>query len=184
MVDRNIAHAIILEDDVFIDPAFPEVIRAILGAPVAWDVIRFLAQDKVQNIGRVVSPLPCKPYVLARIPATSGGAYGYMLTQNAARRLLRHMQKNMLPVDILHGYVWKTGLETFVLRPSPVSADMVVESTIGYVQRFDKTPHLSGWQKAVYPLTRAWLKFSELIGKRAAYWMAWPRDMRPKRRHR
>jgi glycosyl transferase family 25 len=178
MVDNDIERAIILEDDVFIDPAFAQVIRSILKAPLAWDIIRFLAQDKVQNIGRIVYSLSCKPYTLARIPATPGGAYGYMLTRKAAARLLQHMQKNILPVDILHGYVWKTGLETFLLRPSPVSADMVIESTIGYGQRFDKTLQLSDWQKAVYPFTRAWLKLSELVCKRAAYWLAWSRDQR------
>lgn len=181
MVDNNIERAIVLEDDVHIDPGFPQVVRDILQSPVKWDVIRFLAYEKVQKIGRDIFTLPTltgegKPHVLARIPTTSGGAYGYMLTQHAAREFLRHMQKNALPVDILHGYVWRTGLETFILRPSPVAADLENESTIG-LSRYDKKSQLSGWQKAVYPLTRAWHKFSELIGKRTSYWMAWPRDV-------
>ena len=180
IVDNNIERAIILEDDVFIEPSFPQIIREIIQSPVKWDVIRFLAYDKVQKIGRNVFELPSKPHVLARIPTTSGGAYCYMINQKAARVLLHHMQKNVLPVDILHGYVWRTGLETFILRPSPVTADLNNESTIGAV-RFDKTIQLSGWQKAVYPLTRAWLKFSELIGKLTAYWSSWPRDVLMKR---
>ena len=181
IVDNNIDRAIILEDDVFIEPAFPQIIREIIQSPVKWDVIRFLAYDKVQKIGRDVFALPSKPHVLARIPTTSGGAYCYMVNQKAARAFLHHMQKNVLPVDILHGYVWRTGLETFILRPSPVAADLMNESTIGVV-RFDKTIKLTGWQKAVYPLTRAWLKFSELVGKRVSYWASWPRDVFIKKR--
>ena len=175
MVDNNIECAIILEDDVFIEPSFPQLIREALQSPVKWDIIRFLAYDKVQKIGRDIYSLPTKPHKLARLPTTSGGAYGYMLTKKAAQELLRHMRKNALPVDILHGYVWRTGLETFILRPSPVSADLFNQSTIGEV-RFNKTSQLSGWQKAVYPFTRCWHKFSELVGKRTSYWLAWPRD--------
>jgi glycosyl transferase family 25 len=175
MVDNSIARAIVFEDDVLIEENFPQIIREILQSPVKWDVIRFLAYKKVQKIGRDIFALPTKPHALARIPTTSGGAYGYMLTHHAAQVFLRHMQKNWLPIDILHGYVWRTGLETFILRPSPVSAQLFNESTIGQV-RFDKTSQLSGWQKVVYPFTRAWHKFSELVGKRVSYWLAWPRD--------
>ncbi len=182
IVDCNIEAAVILEDDVFLDPCFPEVLRDLLRVPIKWDVIRFLAPDKVQKTGRMIWPLLCKPYALARIRTTPGGAYGYMLTRKAAARFLRHMQKNALPVDILHGYVWKTGLETFILKPSPVSADMVVESTIGYDQRSDKTVRLSRGQRVIYPFARAWLKFSELVGKRFVYWASWPRDMLAKQR--
>lgn len=180
MVDNNIDQAIVLEDDVTIEPSFPQLVREILQSPVKWDIIRFLAYEKVQKIGRDIYALPSQPHVLARIPTTSGGAYGYMLTQKAARELLKHMQSNALPVDALHSYVWKTGLETFILRPSPVYSDPDNNSTIGRT-RFDKTSQLAGWQRAVYPFTRAWLKFSELVGKRASYWAAWPRDAKMKR---
>jgi glycosyl transferase family 25 len=176
MVDNNTDRAIILEDDVAIEPGFPQIIREIIQSPVQWDIVRFLAYDKVQKIGRDIYALPSKPHVLARLPTTSGGAYCYMLNQKAARELLRHMRTNFLPVDILHGYVWRTGLETFILRPSPVFSDPMNNSTIGR-DRFEKIPQLSGWQKAAYPFTRAWHKFSELVGKRVSYWLAWPRDM-------
>lgn len=175
MVDNNIENAIVLEDDVFIEPTFPQVVREIIASPVAWDIVRFLAYAKVQKIGRNVYPLPLKPYNLARIPTASGGAYCYMLNLKAARRLLEHMQTNYLPIDALHSYVWRTHLETFILRPSPVSADLDGPSTIGET-RFDKKTQLTGWQKNIYPLTRFWLKASELVGKRTSYWSAWLRD--------
>lgn len=175
MVDHNIDCAIVMEDDVFIEPVFPQVIREILAAKLPWDIIRFLAYEKVQKIGRDVCALPTKPYTLARLPTASGGAYCYMLTLAAAKRLLALMQRNALPVDALHSYTWRTKLETFILRPSPVSADMDIPSTIGDT-RFGSKTQLEGWQKAVYPFTRAWLKVSELVGKRSSYWLAWKRD--------
>ncbi|MBU6475281.1 MAG: glycosyltransferase family 25 protein [Alphaproteobacteria bacterium] len=176
MVENNIPHAVVLEDDVTVAADFAAVIRDLAAAPVAWDVVRFLAYEKVQNAaGRDICALPTKPYMLSRIPTLSGGAYGYMLNLKAAKIFLHHMQKNAVPVDTLQGYVWKTGLETFVLRPSPVSSDPGNASTIGNT-RFDKSPQLGGWQKAVYPLTRAWLKLSQNLGRRLAYLAAARRD--------
>ncbi len=182
MADNNIPHAVVLEDDVTVVTEFPAVIRDLLAAPVAWDVVRFLDYEKVQKAdGRDICVLPTAPYKLSRIPMLSGGAYGYMLNLKAAQAFLRHMKKTAIPVDTLQGYVWKTGLETFVLRPSPVSTDLYNDSTIGNT-RFDKTTQLEIWQKAVYPLTRAWLKLSQNIGKHAAYLAAAGRDKKSRSR--
>ncbi len=176
MVDHHIPCAVVLEDDVTIANDFPAVIQDLCALPVAWDVVRFLAYEKVQKAaGRDILALPTKPYRLSRIPTLSGGAYGYMLTLKAAKTFLQHTKKNILPIDTLQGYVWRTGLETFILRPSPVSSDPDNDSTIGNA-RFIKKRQLSGWQKAVYPFTRAWLKLSQNIGLRMAYWRTASRD--------
>ncbi|MBI3441226.1 MAG: glycosyltransferase family 25 protein [Proteobacteria bacterium] len=183
MVDNNLDKAIVLEDDVFLSPDFPEVVGELLNLPLQWDMIRFLDREKVYRYSRPIRVLARKPYVLNRVLLTAGGAYGYMLTQKAARTFLQHMYKNVLPVDILHGYVWRTGLEVFAVGPSPVAPDNIIGSTIGD-GRFEKTLHIAGWEKMVYPLTRSWHKFSELVGKRRAYWLSWPRDILLKRQQR
>ena len=180
IVDNNIDTAVILEDDVFPTPDFPDVVRVLIKHPVKWDMIRFLDSKKVYKKSRVIGALGCGSYALTRISGAPGGAYGYMITQKAARKLLQNLQKYYLPIDIIHGYIWQTGLEIFAVKPSPVSPDDEVDSTIGGT-RFDKTLQISGWQKAVYPLTRLWLKISELVGKRLSYWSSWPRDMLLKR---
>src|SRR4051812_39632643 len=41
MVDNNIDRALVLEDDVEIEPNFPQIIEEIIQSPVQWDVIRF-----------------------------------------------------------------------------------------------------------------------------------------------
>ena len=182
MVDHDIDTAVVLEDDVFPAPEFPDVIRSLVKHPLQWDVVRFLEGEKVYNKSRVIGPL-CGKYRLTRPLVASGGAYGYMLTKKAASRFLRHMQKNAVPVDTVHSYVWRTGLETFAVNPSPVRPDREIDSTIGE-DRFDKTLQIADWQKTIYRLTRSWLKLSELIGKRRAYWLSWPRDLLLKRRCR
>lgn len=178
LVDANINSAIVLEDDAILEPNFPDVINALITTPIKWDVIRFLSREKVLQDSRQIGRL-FGAYSLIRPTKAYGGAYAYLLTRHAARTFLKHMQSNWLPVDILHGHVWSTGLETFAVRPSAVYPNTVIESTIGE-SRFDKTVHLSGWQRAVYPLTRASFKVYEQLGKRTASLLAWTRDIRIK----
>lgn len=180
ILNQNISTAIVLEDDVFIQDGFSDVIKTLLNAPVGWDVVRFLGREKVYRRSRFIWHL-CEPYALVRPMTASGGAYGYLLNQKAARRLLECMQKNWLPVDSLHSHVWRTHLETFSVRPSPVLPDDQVESTIGAL-RFDKTSQLSGWQRVIHPIARGLFKLYELIGKRSAAALSWPRDHALRRR--
>jgi glycosyl transferase, family 25 len=174
MIDRNIPIAIVLEDDVKPAPDFAAVIGRLLAAPFRWDIVRFLGREKVYRNARAIAPLD-ETHILIRPSGTPGGTYGYMLTLNAARRLGARMQKNWLPVDILQGYVWLTGLEVFAVRPSPVLHDDEGESTIG-AARFDKTVRLSGLQKAAYPLTRFYFKMSQVLLTRVSAWSSQERD--------
>jgi glycosyl transferase family 25 len=181
MVERGIERALILEDDVFLNPDFPQVVRALQTLPVSWDMIRFLQGEKIYKRSRSVCPV-FGAYELARPGTSSGGAFCYLLALAAAKRLLEHTQKNVLPIDALHSYVWRTGLDIYSVKPSPVTADTDdPNSTIG-AARFDKKLQLEGWQKLVYPVTRAWLRVSEAAGKRSAYLLSWPRDAANRRR--
>jgi len=180
IVDRNLEKAIILEDDVIIAPAFPAVVQALLKVPVKWDMVRFLDSEKIYRRSRTIGSL-LESYALIRPAISSGGAHAYMITQNTARQLLKHTQKNFLPIDILHSYVWRTGLEVFAVRPSPAVRDEVITSTIDLEgTRFNKKLQITGWPKIIYPVTHFWLKLSEYIGKRSSYWLAWPRDINNK----
>jgi hypothetical protein len=85
------------------------------------------------------------------------------------------MQSNWLPVDTLHGFVWKTGLEVFAVNPSPVMHDDSVHSTIGEA-RFDKKVQLQGWQKAVYPFTRFYFKMAHMLCTRLSSQFSRARD--------
>ncbi len=174
MADHGIPVAVILEDDALLASDLPEAVGLLMDAPVPWDVIRFLGRDKVYKNSRDVKKLN-SVYTLTRPAGTPGGTYGYMLNLKAARRFARHMQKNWLPVDILHGFVWRTGLEIFAVRPSPVMPDDGVESTIG-AARFDKTVRLCGWQKAAYPLTRFYFKLSHAALTRLSWQASASRD--------
>jgi len=177
MVDEQLSHAVILEDDVIFEAEFPAVLQALLTTPVPWDVIRFLGSEKIYARGcRKIAPL-AGHYQLARLPTAPGGAHGYLMSQKAAQVMLRHMQRNWLPIDTLQGRTWETGLETLVVHPAPLYPDQTAGSTIGDA-RFDKTVRLSGLEKTLFPLARSWFKLTESCGKRYSYAASWRRDRR------
>ena len=175
MVAENIPKALVLEDDVFLADDFRDVLQDIQKTTVPWDLIRFVGHGKVFDIGyRTLAPLN-HGYSITRVPTTPSGAYAYLLTLKAANRLLHFMQKNWVPVDIIHSRVWQTRLETLLIHPSPVIPDLEGPSTIGD-ERFDKAKHIRGFTKLLHPLYRFWYKLSNGAGKRIHYLLTWARD--------
>jgi len=165
--------AIVLEDDCVLSEDFAAVVSAVMKLPVAWEIVRLIDSEKVYKQSIFITRF-FKDYALARVRGTPGGGYGYLLTNAGAKKLLRKMQKNWVPVDTLLGQVVRTGIRAFGVMPSPVShyegPDGV--SMIGH-QRFDKTPVLFGNEKYVYPITRFLYKTSEIFLKRipVLWWM-------------
>lgn len=176
IVAEKVPYAVILEDDVLFESDIAEALAGIPKAPIKWDVIRFLSHSKVYKRGfRRIIPLGSTRYQFARSPAAPGGAYGYFISYHAAEEMLRHMQRNWLPVDVMLGRVWETGLEMLLLVPPPLRHDASCGSTIGG-ERFDKYVDLNGVARVMYFFTRAWFKLSENCGKRWIYYSNWFRD--------
>ncbi|MEX1035352.1 MAG: glycosyltransferase family 25 protein [Sneathiella sp.] len=175
MVAEGIPGALILEDDVFLAGNFKDVLEDIQGTTLHWDLIRFVGHGKVFDIGfRRLAALR-HGYSITRVPTSPSGAYAYLLTQKAAKRLLHFMQKNWIPVDIIHSRSWETGLETLLIHPSPVKPDLDGPSTIGD-ERFDRAKQITGLTKLLHPLYRFWYKLSNGTGKRLVYVLTWFRD--------
>lgn len=175
IVAENIPVAVILEDDVIFEPDVRAVFAALPLSPVPWDVVRFLGSPKIYKRGcRRIAPL-VGGYWLARLPTTPGGAHGYMIRKSAAAVMLRHMERNWLPIDTLQGRSWETGLETLVVHPAPLFPDQSAVSTIGE-GRFDKSVRLEGFDRLVFPLRRGSFKMGEMVGKKAVYFSSFFRD--------
>ncbi len=175
MVTDKIPCALILEDDVFLADNFKDVIEDLQGCSVPWDLIRFVGHGKVFDIGyRSLASLR-HGYDITRVPTSPSGAYAYLLTQEAAKRLLHFMHRNWIPVDIIHSRAWQTCLETLLIHPSPVTPDLEGPSTIGDA-RFDNSKQIRGLTKLLHPFCRFWYKLSNGAGKRIVYFLSWFRD--------
>lgn len=176
IVAEKIPYAVILEDDVVFEADIGKALASIPEAPIKWDVIRFLSHSKVYKRGfRKIMPLGNTRYQFARSPAAPGGAYGYLVSCHAAEVMLKHMQRNWLPVDVQLGRVWETGLEMLLIVPSPLRHDASCGSTIGG-ERFDKHVDLKGLARVMYAFSRARFKLAENCCKRWVYFSSWFRD--------
>lgn len=170
IAEENIGVALILEDDAILCDELPSVVNALIRHQKNWDIVRFLGRNKNYRASRTIVQLPGSlPNHLARPHGMPGGAYGYVINNQAARRLLSMMEKNWLPIDTLHGVSWLTQFNTVSVVPSPVLPDDDVPSCIDEQDsnlRWDKAVSLSGWRKLIYPLTRgAWKTYCNVLVK-------------------
>ncbi|MGE4314153.1 MAG: glycosyltransferase family 25 protein [Pseudobdellovibrionaceae bacterium] len=168
MVAQKLPRALILEDDVVLEDNLPDCLDMIAGCSVQWDVLRFLYRKKIEKRGyRKVYPFQDGTHALVRLPNAPGGTYAYMVTLQAAERLLSLTQKIWMPIDIVIGRSWATNLEAYAFMPSPIKHFDEGESVIG-AARFDKTLDLTTRQKVVHKLCKPVFKFSEM-GRKYAY---------------
>lgn len=168
MLAENIDMALVLEDDAVIHEDLSDVIESLKSCPVPFDLVRFLSSPKVAKLKqRVVVPLTGQ-YTLNRLCTTPGGAHGYIITNAGAQKLLKHTQHYHLPIDTLMGHCWTTGLNAFIVQPGLVWQDLEQENYIGET-RFDKSVQLTGFDRLIFPLTRAKHKMTESVMKRMTY---------------
>lgn len=171
MVKAKTSVALVLEDDANLTEELPHALDALLNGPQDWDLVRFLAKDKVEQRSRMLRDVGEGQWHLSRPYGTPGGAYGYLLNATAAQRLLAATQRFWVPIDTVHGQVWRHGLRVRNLWPSPVLPDHTVESTIG-ASRFDKQRRLNGWERIIHPAMRGMFKIFDAATKQASF--RWP----------
>ena len=168
MVDDNIERALILEDDAILYDDFADVLPKLLNVKTPYELARFLYTEKVSILTqRTAEPID-ETYKLNRLMTTPGGAHAYVLTLSGAKKLLKHTQKNWLPIDTLIGHCWQTGVNAFIVQPGLVAQNLDFDSAIGE-KRFEKKAERSGASKLFFPFTRALFKAYESVMKRCYY---------------
>ncbi len=128
MVREGIETALILEDDVTIDPGFPGVIGGVLASPFKdWGVIRLDCKR-----GRVIDP-PSPRFRGRQVAALPGGAGlfrlqthvlgvgAYLIRRQAAARMLDYGERIFMPIDQMMDRFWENGIIPYVVRPFPVN---------------------------------------------------------------
>lgn len=175
MVKDNIPSALIFEDDVLLRKDFFSVLEKIHKMPIPFDMIRFFGSPKLERLKmRSVIPLTEK-HNLTRHSGMPGGSHATLMTLDGAKKMLKHLNYTALPIDALLGRSWKTGINWYTVRPGLAAQDLSFESSIGD-ERFDKKQDITGFAKMLYPITRAWFKLCETIGKKYWYFKTYFKD--------
>jgi len=175
IVDEEIDRALVLEDDVILRDPFFDVLEKILNCPVPYDMIRFLGSPKLERLPlRHVYSID-ETYGLFRHTGMPGGAHATLVTYKGAQKILKHLNKTAYPIDALLGRSWETGLDWYTVRPGLATQELSFDSSIGDT-RFDRQQDIKGLAKVLYPITRAWFKLTETIGKKYRYYKTYLKD--------
>ena len=104
MIKENIQHAIIMEDDIDFNSEFLEFLQYIERLPSAWEVVLLGHHVKESNFidtpgilwwhKKITKTLQCIQF--SEFPF---GAYGYLLHQKGAKKLIKNVQPLNQPID-------------------------------------------------------------------------------------
>lgn len=135
--------AVVLEDDLLIDPGFFVDIGATVAALSGHPFVRLYA--KAPTSARIIGSVAGRHVVRYRGAAI--GAQGYILRRDGARRWLASITSIVRPVDDEMERYWAHGIANIGLHPFPIIERMGV-STIEAVRRGIAPPrwHEFGWQ--------------------------------------
>jgi len=127
MVREGIGTALVLEDDVTIQPTLPAVVADLLASPYAgWLVVRLDTK-----LGRVANPAAPR-FLGTRVAELSDGAAlyrirsqvlgvgAYLIRQEGAARMLDYGRRIFMPIDQTMDRYWENGILPHVVRPFPV----------------------------------------------------------------
>lgn len=130
IAERN-QPALILEDDIELDPDLPTVLASIHNLPNDWDIVR-LSNPKRRTIavGRLCAGRDVVKY--SRIPTRTGAC---LITSAGARKFLDWKIRREAPYDHDVRRVWDCGLTTYGVLPAPIRHATGCESTIAAMDK-------------------------------------------------
>ena len=174
IVKNKIPISLVLEDDVVLSKDFRLVLDNLINCSYHWEAVRFLGKPKIATLMQRKIIKIYKNFYLIRLATSPGGAYAYVISYSGAKKLLKSMSNITCPIDTIMGLPWRSGLEVLTIQPAIASWDKRFESAIGD-GRFEKNK-VTGWEKVVYPLTRALFKLQEGLLKKIFYFRSILRD--------
>ena len=128
IVDEKIEMALILEDDAALKPEAIDVLKRIEKLAGRFDIINL--HHTTNRVLVDVAQLS-KTHRLTMTRYNAIVALGYVITKEAAEKLLARSIPVCHELDIFTNRWWDHGLRTMVVRP-PVASEAGLSSTIGY----------------------------------------------------
>ncbi len=138
LLAENVKLALVLEDDVRLDPALPALMADVERLPIeSWSIIHLRSgRGKVYSgkgnafRGTVLADFSTgHKLLLLRTHILSGGAY--FINQDGLRRMVEFGQRIFLPIDHTMDRYWENAILPLVVRPLPVGHNNDFESSIG-----------------------------------------------------
>ena len=134
----------IFEDDAILRPELPVVLSALETAPERFDLVSLARQNRKLLIA--AHPLAETGPVhrsMGRVRYTEYGAYGYVITKEAASYLVGRMTRIRLPADMELMHFWVHRLNLYFLDEPVVEHD---DDTPSHLTP-GRTAFLTDWKK-------------------------------------
>lgn len=166
MIDHNIKHALLLEDDARFHEDTKAVLENLINKNVDFDIVRLLGSPKVaRGKHRKIINL-FKDFYLVRLRTAPGGAHATLISQKGAQKLVKATRTFAFPIDTILGRGWETGIQAYSIQPGLSTQDLSFDSAIGD-ERHDKSTTPKGF---TFKLTRLRFKIAEALGKAWVYY--------------
>jgi glycosyl transferase family 25 len=122
--------ALVLEDDVLLQPSLPAVLHGLMQHPTRWDVVKLSAVHR----GTPQPYLQVAPgHQLAVMLSRCTGSSASLMNRHAAQVYLRE-RDGLLPMQLPYDHVfdqgWRFGLKFRLVTPTPCGHDEHIASTI------------------------------------------------------
>jgi glycosyl transferase family 25 len=119
--------ALVLEDDVLLEPSLPAVLQGLLAHPDRWDMVKLSAVHS----GTPVPVLEVAPgHRLAVMLTRCTGSSAYLINRRAATAYARDLLPMSLPYDHVFDQGWRFGLKVRLVTPTPCTHDEQIATTI------------------------------------------------------
>ena len=176
IVNRNLPHALVLEDDLHFSDRFAELLEQLLRFPRVWDIIRLsnAAKRSFVPVSDIMDGYRLVKY--SRIPNNTGA---YLISAAGASKFIRFAGLRGNPVDVDLRRCWRFGLYTFGVLPPPIQSNVVASR----IDSMEDRGHggVSFIRKAVNRITTGRTEFGLNTMRRIAYnihflgWRNWLR---------
>ncbi|MEY4654235.1 MAG: hypothetical protein RI884_2816 [Pseudomonadota bacterium] len=125
-LDSDAHYALILEDDVRIDPNIQQVLQAALAHRAHWNMLRL----STVNSGKWWSVRRLGAANLAVCLTREKGAGGYLVDRIAAKKMVERLLPMRLAWDIAFDLEWLLGFKTLGVYPMVIEQNQVFETQI------------------------------------------------------
>jgi glycosyl transferase, family 25 len=152
LLDSEHDGAVILEDDIKLEPAFAQVVSAVEAMPKQWDMVKLIGREGMGKREKIEALQPLTgPYQLIDYRRIPNLAAAYALSRRGAEKLLHSRQPFGRPVDVDMRYWWENNLRVQGVQPAVVQLDDTSQnSSIGSKKPADANARLKLWNKIVF----------------------------------
>ncbi|MEI5640448.1 MULTISPECIES: glycosyltransferase family 25 protein [unclassified Pseudoalteromonas] len=159
LVDENIPYAIVLEDDLHIEPSFAAVL-ANIASLTDWDLIKL--SDNRDNPFFQQQPLN-EEFTLGNYRKVPNGTQGYAISLSGAKKLLQR-KPFFRPVDVDIQFHSEVNLNLLGIKPYAISEDLGFESEISKLNK-GKHSNRSTFLRNLKHRTRMYLERKKTSGQ-------------------